>query len=98
MTAISGHGNILTAVEVAGLGPEEEGHTESAARPKTTIITTAQFNEHVWYSLDAMAQAGRLPWRPNSANSNPGRPSQFTANAAAFKSDLDGLNDQACRA
>jgi zinc/manganese transport system substrate-binding protein len=85
-----GHGNILTAVEVAGLGPEES-HTESAAAGETHDHQHGAFNEHVWYSLDAMGKlADSLAAKMGELE--PGSAAQFTANAAAFKSNVDGLN------
>jgi zinc/manganese transport system substrate-binding protein len=85
-----GHGNILTAVEVAGLAPEE-GHTESAAADDTHDHQHGAFNEHVWYSLDAMGKlADSLAAKMGELE--PGSAAQFTANAAAFKSGVDGLN------
>ncbi|GAA1781930.1 zinc ABC transporter substrate-binding protein [Pseudarthrobacter sulfonivorans] len=87
-----GHGNILTAVEVAGLAPEE-GHTESAAADDTHDHQHGAFNEHVWYSLDAMGKlADSLAAKMGELE--PGSAAQFTANAAAFKSSVDGLNDR----
>lgn len=85
------HGNILTAVDVAGLAPEE-GHTESAPTTDGTHAHQhAAFNEHVWYSLDAM---GRLAdsLAAKMGELEPGSAAQFTANAAAFKSGVEGLN------
>jgi zinc/manganese transport system substrate-binding protein len=85
-----GHGNILTAVEVAGLAPEE-GHTESAAADDTHDHQHGAFNEHVWYSLDAMGKlADSLAAKMGELE--PGSAARFTANAAAFKSGVDGLN------
>jgi zinc/manganese transport system substrate-binding protein len=90
------HSNILSAVEVSGLAPEEEpaGSTEAAATESADehghTHDHGAFNEHVWYSLDAMARLaddlavklGEL--EPESA-------ATFTSNATTFKSGLDGL-------
>ncbi len=86
------HGSILTVVEIAGLAPKEE-HTESETADGGAGHNPqhGEFNEHAWYSLDAMgkladsvaAKLGEL---------EPGSSAQFTANAATFKADLDGLN------
>ena len=85
-----GHGNILTAVEVAGLAPEE-GHTEPAAADEAHDHQHGAFNEHVWYSLAAMGKlADSLAAKMGELE--PGSAAQFTANAAAFKSGVDGLN------
>jgi zinc/manganese transport system substrate-binding protein len=84
-----GHGNIVTAVEVSGLAPEE-GHTESAAADDTHDHQHGAFNEHVWYSLEAMGKlADSLAAKMSELE--PGSAAQFTANAAAFKSGVDGL-------
>ena len=69
------HANVLDAVELSGLAPEGE---------------TAGFNEHVWYSLPAMALladavAARL------GQLEPSGAATFTANAASFKASLAGL-------
>ena len=81
-------GKVLTAVELSGLAPEE------TAGPSTTADghgqTPAGFNEHVWYSLPAMARladavAAKLgELEPSSAET-------FRSNAAAFKESLGGL-------
>jgi zinc/manganese transport system substrate-binding protein len=85
-----GHGNILSAVEVAGLAPEE-GHTEPAAADEAHDHQHGAFNEHVWYSLAAMGKlADALAAKMGELE--PGSAAQFTANAAAFKSGVDGLN------
>ena len=90
------HSNILSAVEVSGLAPEEEpaGSTDAAATESADehghTHDHGAFNEHVWYSLDAMARLaddlavklGEL--EPESA-------ATFTSNATTFKSGLDGL-------
>lgn len=86
------HSNIVTAVEVAGLAPEED-HADSSAASESADghdHEHGEFNEHAWYSLDAMgkladslaAQLGEL---------EPGSAALFTSNAATFKADLDGL-------
>ena len=85
------HGNILTAVEVAGLAPEDE-HTESApAADDAQTHQHGEFNEHAWYSLDAMGKlADSLAVKLGELE--PGSTAQFAANAATFKSGVDGLN------
>ncbi|WP_104061144.1 metal ABC transporter solute-binding protein, Zn/Mn family [Arthrobacter sp. 4R501] len=87
------HSNIVTAVEVAGLAPEE-GHTDSPSAASESADghhhEHGEFNEHAWYSLDAMgkladslaAKLGEL--EPESA-------ALFTSNAATFKAGVDGL-------
>jgi zinc/manganese transport system substrate-binding protein len=84
------HDNILTAVEVAGLAPEE-GHTESAPATDLHDHQHGAFNEHVWYSLDAMRKlADSLAAKLGELE--PGSAARFTANAATFKSGVEGLN------
>ena len=86
------HGNILTAVEIAGLAPEEE-HNESAAAHDEAghDHQHGEFNEHAWYSLGAMGKlADSLAVKLGELE--PGSAAKFTANAATFKSGVDGLN------
>jgi zinc/manganese transport system substrate-binding protein len=86
------HSNIVTAVEVAGLAPEED-HTESPVASESADghdHEHGEFNEHVWYSLDAMgkladAVAAKL------GELEPGSAALFTSNAATFKTGVDGL-------
>ena len=83
--------NVLNAVELSGLAPEE------AAGPSATADAdghgNAGFNEHVWYSLPAMARladavAAKLgELEPSSAET-------FRSNAAAFKESLGGLDSK----
>jgi zinc/manganese transport system substrate-binding protein len=85
-----GHNNILTAVEVSGVAPEE-GHTGSAPATDAHDHQHGAFNEHVWYSPDAMVKlADSLAARMGELE--PGSAAEFNANAAAFKSGVDGLN------
>ena len=79
-------GSVLNAVELSGLAPEE------SAGPSATADGHghAGFNEHVWYSLPAMARladavAARL------AELEPSSAETFRSNAAAFKESLGGL-------
>ncbi|MCU1549288.1 MAG: transporter substrate-binding protein [Arthrobacter sp.] len=82
------HNNILSAVEVSGLAPEDAaaGTSDEAGHGHQH----AGFNEHVWYSLPAMsrladavaAKLGAL--EPSSAET-------FRTNAAAFTQGLRGL-------
>jgi zinc/manganese transport system substrate-binding protein len=81
------HGRVLNAVELSGLVPEEEaGASQDAGHGHEH----AGFNEHVWYSLPAMARladavAAKLgELEPSSAET-------FRSNAAAFKDSLGGL-------
>jgi zinc/manganese transport system substrate-binding protein len=84
------HNNIVTAVEAAGLAPEE-GPTDSAGARDPHDHQHGAFNEHVWYSMEAMGKlADSLAAKMGELD--PGSAAQFTANAAAFKSGVDGLN------
>ncbi|KRE76121.1 metal ABC transporter solute-binding protein, Zn/Mn family [Arthrobacter sp. Soil762] len=89
------HANIVTAVEAGGLAPEE-AHADSSSSSSSSASESAdahahgEFNEHAWYSLDAMgkladalaAKLGEL--EPDSA-------ALFTSNAATFKAEVDAL-------
>jgi zinc/manganese transport system substrate-binding protein len=89
-------GKVLNAVEVSGLAhPEEEEPsaeataTESGAGGETH--DHGDLNEHVWYSLPAMARladdiAARL------GELDPASASTFDANASTFKSSLEELH------
>lgn len=96
------HESILTAVEISGLAPEEEAdHAPASDAPATGAAATepadehghdehGEFNEHVWYSLDAMGKlADALAAKLGELE--PGSAATFTANADTFKSSLDGL-------
>ncbi|WP_160664778.1 metal ABC transporter solute-binding protein, Zn/Mn family [Pseudarthrobacter sp. ATCC 49987] len=82
------HGSVLNAVELSGLAPEEPAGASAAADGHGH--GPAGFNEHVWYSLPAMARmadavAAKLgELEPSSA-------ATFRSNAAAFKDSLGGL-------
>ncbi len=88
------HGNILTAVEVGGLAPEEDPAQTSPAASESADAHAhghGEFNEHAWYSLDAMgkladAVAAKL------GELEPGSAAQFTANATTFKEGVAGLS------
>ncbi|MDQ0677833.1 zinc/manganese transport system substrate-binding protein [Arthrobacter pascens] len=89
------HNNILSAVEVSGLAPEEEpaGSTAAATEPADEhghAHEHGAFNEHVWYSFDAM---GRLAddLAAKLGELEPGSAQTFTSNAKTFKSGLEGL-------
>ncbi|MDQ0820268.1 zinc/manganese transport system substrate-binding protein [Arthrobacter sp. V4I6] len=85
------HANVLSAVELSGLAPEEDAgaHTETSDASGHGHDHEG-FNEHVWYSLPAMsrladavaAKLGEL--EPDSAGT-------FKSNAASFKESLAGL-------
>jgi zinc/manganese transport system substrate-binding protein len=86
------HSNIVTAVEVAGLAPEED-HTDSSAASESADghdHEHGEFNEHAWYSMDAMGKlADSLAAKLGELE--PGSAALFTSNAATFKAGVDGL-------
>jgi len=87
-----GHENMISAVEVSGLAPEET-HSEKAtaeAGADGHHHDHGEFNEHVWYNVDAMgkladAVAAKLGTLDAASASD------FTSKAAAFKSSLTEL-------
>ena len=95
-------GNIVSAVEVSGLAHEEEASEPASAEASEPAgeqghtdehghAEHGEFNEHVWYSMTAMGKladeiAARL------AEAEPGSAATFEANAATFKSGLEGLS------
>ncbi|MFE5835717.1 metal ABC transporter solute-binding protein, Zn/Mn family [Arthrobacter sp. NPDC056493] len=86
------HENIISAVEVSGLAPESAA-TASAHAQDGHSHDHGDFNEHVWYSFDAMthladAVAARLG-ALDAASAD-----QFKANAAGFKSGLAKLESK----
>lgn len=85
-----GHDNMISAVEISGLAPEEDGHSEASNSEEAHTHDHGEFNEHVWYSLDTMgkladAVAGKL------GSLDAGSAATFTANADAFKAKLAEL-------
>lgn len=88
------HGKIVSAVELSGLEEEASGSaTAEASGPAGEPGHShdhGEFNEHVWYSLSAMGKlADALAARLGEVE--PGSAAAFRANAATFKSALDGL-------
>ncbi|WP_066292542.1 metal ABC transporter solute-binding protein, Zn/Mn family [Arthrobacter sp. B6] len=90
------HSRFVSAVEVSGLAPEEEPAESAGAEASEPADEHGhahghgEFNEHVWYSLDAMRKlADELAAKLGEAE--PGSAATFEANAATFKSGLDGL-------
>jgi zinc/manganese transport system substrate-binding protein len=89
------HDNIISAVEVSGLAPEEEpaaGSTSEADEHGHSHDHGA-FNEHVWYSLGAMTKLADAV-ETKLAALEPASAPTFQANAAAFKQEISGLNAQ----
>jgi zinc/manganese transport system substrate-binding protein len=95
-----GHENIVSAVEVSGLAPEEDGHGEDApsGEPHSEDAHAGhghdhnhgEFNEHVWYSLDAMGKVADAV-AEKLAGLDGASASTFKENAATFKADLGEL-------
>jgi zinc/manganese transport system substrate-binding protein len=86
------HENIISAVDVSGLAPEGAG-TASAHATDGHSHDHGDFNEHVWYSFDAMTHlADAVAARLGALDS--GSAAQFTTNAAAFKSGLAKLESK----
>lgn len=92
--------NIITAVDVSGLAPEEEAAPASES-PAGTATESAdehehehgEFNEHVWYSFDAMSKlADAVAAKLSTIDS--ASAATFEANAASFKKELSGLQDK----
>ncbi|UVJ38267.1 metal ABC transporter solute-binding protein, Zn/Mn family [Arthrobacter sp. CJ23] len=84
-----GHDNMVSAVEVSGLAPEEDpAHSsESAAADGHSH---GDFNEHVWYSLASMGKlADALAAKLSALDS--ASAGTFAANADTFKASLAGL-------
>lgn len=92
--------NIITAVDVSGLAPEEE-EAHASESPTGTATESAhehehehgEFNEHVWYSFDAMSKlADAVAAKLSTIDS--ASASTFQANAESFKKELSGLQDK----
>jgi zinc/manganese transport system substrate-binding protein len=88
-----GHDNIISAVEVSGLAPEEESTAGSTAGADDHghAHDHGAFNEHVWYSLDAMTKLADAV-EAKLAALEPASAATFQANAATFKKEIAGLN------
>ena len=91
------HENIISAVGVSGLAPESAAtataHSETAHAADGHSHDHGDFNEHVWYSFDAMTHfADAVAARLGALDA--GSASQFKANAAEFKSGLAKLESK----
>ncbi|MFE4198209.1 metal ABC transporter solute-binding protein, Zn/Mn family [Paenarthrobacter sp. NPDC056912] len=85
-----GHENMISAVEVSGLAPEEASHSEASHGDEGHTHDHGEFNEHVWYSLDTVGKvADAIAAKLGSLDA--GSASAFTANADAFKAKLTAL-------
>jgi zinc/manganese transport system substrate-binding protein len=90
-----GHDNIISAVEVSGLAPEEEPAAGSTAEEDEHGHSHdhGAFNEHVWYSLDAMTKLADAV-EAKLASLEPASAPAFKTNAAEFKQEISGLKAQ----
>ena len=85
------HGSVLNAVELSGLAPEETRRRPSADDADGHGHEHAGFNEHVWYSLPAMARladavAAKLgELEPSSAGTSAAMPRPSRSRSAASK-------------
>ncbi len=82
------HANIINAVDVSGLATESPAPATSDAAGHTHEHTG--LNEHVWYSLPAMARLADAV-ADKLASLEPASEQTFRTNAAAFKDSLGGL-------
>lgn len=88
------HDNIISAVEVSGLAPVQEPATSSTAGPDEDGHShDGGFNEHVWYSLDAMTRLADAV-EVKLAALDPGSAGTFQANAGTFKKEIAELSGQ----
>ena len=87
------HEYVLSAVEIAGVAPEEEAHAEEEAHSEDEHAH-GSFNEHVWYKLDAMADLAGAVGEKLSAL-DPENADTYESNAASFAEELAGLQEQA---
>jgi zinc/manganese transport system substrate-binding protein len=83
------HAKVLNAVELSGLAPTEEtgSGTETAG---SSGHDHEGFNEHVWYSLPAMAKLADAV-AAKLGQLEPSAAATFTTNAASFKESLAGM-------
>jgi len=85
------HGLILNAVELSGLVPGEESGASHDADGHGH--EHAGFNEHVWYSLPAMARLADAV-AAKLGELEPASAETFRSNADAFKASLGGMEDK----
>jgi zinc/manganese transport system substrate-binding protein len=91
-----GDGKVLNAVELSGLAhPEEEASAEAPATEPAAGDEAAhdhgEVNEHVWYSLPAVARLAEAI-AVKLGELDPASASTFQANASAFSSSLEELH------
>jgi zinc/manganese transport system substrate-binding protein len=80
------HAKVLNAVEISGLAPTAEGSASELADSHGH----EGFNEHVWYSLPAMAKLADAV-AAKLGQLEPSAAATFTTNAASFKESLAGM-------
>ncbi|XTR52866.1 metal ABC transporter solute-binding protein, Zn/Mn family [Pseudarthrobacter sp. So.54] len=85
------HANVLNAVELSGLAQEESAGASGEADAHGHTHTG--FNEHVWYSLPAMARIADAV-AAKLGDLEPASAGTFRSNAAAFKDSLLGLESK----
>lgn len=84
---------VLDAVELSGLAPEDaDDHAEDEGHDGHDHIEG--FNEHVWYSLEAM-DAVAAAIADELATLDPANADAFAANYDKFSSELTALDDRA---
>jgi zinc/manganese transport system substrate-binding protein len=88
------HAKVLNAVEISGLAPAEEAGTGTEPADSSGHDQEGHdhegFNEHVWYSLPAMAQLADAV-ATKLGQLEPSAAATFTTNAASFKESLAGM-------
>ncbi|MGN6272076.1 MAG: metal ABC transporter solute-binding protein, Zn/Mn family [Protaetiibacter sp.] len=98
-TLLEAHDNdavVLDAVELSGLETDDHEADSGDATGEQDHHAHGEFNEHVWYSLDAMtALAGELAARLGELD--PADASTFTANAQDFVAGLGELEHEVSR-
>ncbi|GAB3268951.1 metal ABC transporter solute-binding protein, Zn/Mn family [Kineosporia babensis] len=100
--AAGGTPTVINAVEVSGLeSAEEESHAEEEEHAEDEAAHSeeeehahehehGEFNEHVWYDLESMQKvADQIA--ADLGKALPERAAEFTANAKAFNTELDGV-------
>ncbi|WP_104136267.1 metal ABC transporter solute-binding protein, Zn/Mn family [Arthrobacter sp. ZGTC131] len=83
------HDSIVSAAEVSGLVPASDS-TPSATAESGHSHDHGEFNEHVWYSPQAMSRVADAV-AVKLGTIDPGSAAEFKANAASFKSGLTEL-------
>lgn len=90
-----GRDSVISAVDVSGLAPGEgaAGASTASADGQGQSLDHREFNEHVWYSFDAMTKLADAV-EAKLAALEPDSAATFQANAAAFKKEIAGLSAQ----